>query len=207
MLRDKQDNQNQLDQLRGFAASQGWRIKREYVDVATGKNSDREQFKALFKAASRREFELVLFWSLDRFSREGVLETLTYLQNLKHYGVGYRSFTEQYLDSCGMFREAVISILAVIAKQERVQLSERTIAGLQRARACDNRLTPSPQYTNSTTIHTGNGQGSPVSLSCNSTPDNRNSAILSLDQPQLPGFVSRLARLPVVRHHFTNNAG
>src|ERR1700677_3181910 len=55
---DKQDNQNQLDQLRGFAATQGWRIKREYVDVATGKNSDREQFKALFKAASRREFEL-----------------------------------------------------------------------------------------------------------------------------------------------------
>ena len=60
---------------------------------------------------------------------------LTYLQKLTQYGVGYRSFTEQYLDSCGMFREAVISILAVIAKQERVRLSERTIAGLQRARA------------------------------------------------------------------------
>jgi DNA invertase Pin-like site-specific DNA recombinase len=132
---DKQDNRNQLDQLRAFAASQGWHIKREYVDVATGKNSDREQFKELFKAASRREFALVVFWSLDRFSREGVLETLTYLQNLTQYGVGYRSFTEQYLDSCGMFREAVISILAVIAKQERVRLSERTIAGLQRARA------------------------------------------------------------------------
>jgi DNA invertase Pin-like site-specific DNA recombinase len=67
---------------------------------------------------------------LDRFSREGALETLTYLQKLTQYGVGYRSFTEQYLDSCGMFREAVISILAVIAKQERVRLSERTIAGL-----------------------------------------------------------------------------
>ncbi|MFZ0536444.1 MAG: recombinase family protein, partial [Candidatus Sulfotelmatobacter sp.] len=47
---DKQDNQNQLDQLRGFAASQGWHIKREYVDVATGKTGDREQFKLLFKA-------------------------------------------------------------------------------------------------------------------------------------------------------------
>ena len=132
---DKQDNENQLEQLRRFAASQGWRVKREYVDVGTGKTGDREQFKSLFRAASRREFELVLFWSLDRFSREGVLETLTYLQNLTQYGVGYRSFTEQYLDSCGMFREAVISILAVIAKQERVRLSERTIAGLQRARA------------------------------------------------------------------------
>ena len=132
---DKQDNGNQLTQLRAFASTQDWKIKREYVDVASGKNGDREQFKALFTAASRHEFELVLFWSLDRFSREGVYETLTYLQTLTQYGVGYRSFTEQYLDSCGMFRDAVISILAVIAKQERVRLSERTLAGLARARA------------------------------------------------------------------------
>jgi DNA invertase Pin-like site-specific DNA recombinase len=33
-----------------------------------------------------------------------------------------------------MFREAVISILAVVAKQERVRLSQRTKAGLERAR-------------------------------------------------------------------------
>jgi DNA invertase Pin-like site-specific DNA recombinase len=132
---DKQDNLNQLDQLRGFARTQGWRVVLEYVDIASGKNGDREQFKSLFEAASRREFELVLFWSLDRFSREGVLETLQYLQRLTAYGVGYRSFTEQYLDSCGMFKDAVISILAVIAKQERVRLSERTLAGLARARA------------------------------------------------------------------------
>jgi len=76
-----------------------------------------------------------LFWSLDRFSREGVFETLQYLQRLTGYGVGYRSFSEQYLDSCGMFRDAVISILAVIAKQERVRLSERTLAGLAIARS------------------------------------------------------------------------
>jgi DNA invertase Pin-like site-specific DNA recombinase len=131
----QQDTENQLNQLRSFAASQGWSVKREYIDAASGKTGDREQFKSLFKAASRREFELVLFWSLDRFSREGVLATLTHLQNLTQYGVGYRSFTEQYLDSCGAFRDAVISILAVIAKQERVRLSERTVAGLERARA------------------------------------------------------------------------
>ena len=132
---DKQDNGNQLAQLRTFASTQGWHIKCEYIDVASGKDGDREQFKALFTAASRREFDLVVFWSLDRFSREGVFETLQYLQRLTGYGVGYRSFTEQYLDSCGMFRDAVISILAVIAKQERVRLSERTLAGLARARA------------------------------------------------------------------------
>jgi hypothetical protein len=53
---DKQDNQNQLSQLRAFARAQGWRIKREYVDIASGKNGDREQFKALFDSAPRREY-------------------------------------------------------------------------------------------------------------------------------------------------------
>src|SRR5499427_145152 len=129
-----QDVENQLRQLREFCERQGWTIVREFVDHASGKRSDREEFQALFVAASRREFDLVLFWSLDRFSREGVYATLQHLQRLTAYGVGYRSFTEQYLDSCGLFKDAVISILATIAKQERVRLSERTVAGLQRAK-------------------------------------------------------------------------
>src|SRR6185437_15971129 len=58
-----------------------------------------------------------------------------HLQRLTAYGVGYRSLQEAYLDSCGLFKDAVISVLATIAKQERVRLSERTIAGLERARA------------------------------------------------------------------------
>ena len=61
-------------------------------------------------------------------------ETLNHLERLNSYGVAYRSFTEQYLDSCGLFKDAVLAILAVIAKQERVRLSERTIAGLEKAR-------------------------------------------------------------------------
>jgi DNA invertase Pin-like site-specific DNA recombinase len=129
-----QDTENQLSQLRAFAASQGWTIAREYVDRVSGKHSDREEFQRLFRDASQRKFDLVLFWSLDRFSREGVLDTLNHLQRLAQYGVGYRSFTEQYLDSCGLFKDAVLSILATIAKQERVRLSERTIAGLEKAR-------------------------------------------------------------------------
>jgi DNA invertase Pin-like site-specific DNA recombinase len=130
-----QDNENQLRQLRQFAEKQGWSIVHEYVDRATGKRSDREQFQKMFTAASRREFDVLLFWSLDRLSREGVVETLNHLQRLTGYGVNYRSFTEQYLDSTGIFKEAVIGILAAVAKQERVRLSERTIAGLERARA------------------------------------------------------------------------
>lgn len=53
--------------------------------------------------------------SLDRLSREGVLETLQHLNRLTSYGVGYRSFTEQYFDSCGIFKDAVIAIIATVA--------------------------------------------------------------------------------------------
>lgn len=105
-------------------------------DHASGKNaSGRVEFQRLFEDAAQRKFDLVLFWALDRFSREGVLATLQYLQRLSGYGIGYRSFTEGYLDSCGMFEDAVIGILAVVAKQERIRISERVQAGLHRARA------------------------------------------------------------------------
>lgn len=130
-----QDTENQLRQLRRFAEKQGWSIGQEYVDRATGKRSDREQFQKMLAAASRRDFDVLLFWSLDRLSREGTVETLNHLQRLTSYGVNYRSFTEQYLDSTGIFKEAVIGILAAVAKQERIRLSERTLAGLERARA------------------------------------------------------------------------
>lgn len=130
-----QETENQLVQLREFAAKQDWHVTREYIDRETGGTSDRAEFQAMFADASRRKFDLVLFWSLDRLSREGVLETLQHLSRLTACGVGYKSFTEQYLDSCGIFKDAVIGILAVIAKQERVRLSERTKAGLAIARS------------------------------------------------------------------------
>ena len=59
---------------------------------------------------------------------------MTYLQRLDGYGVNWPSFTEQYLDSTGVFKEAVLPILATVAKQERLRISERVLAGLERAK-------------------------------------------------------------------------
>jgi len=139
--RDKgQEVENQLRQLREFAAKQGWTISCEYADRESGANRDRIEFQEMFRDAAHRRFDLLLFWSLDCFTREGVLETLTHLNRLTGAGVGYRSFTEPYFDSCGIFKDAVISILATIAKQERIRLSERVQAGLARARSRGKRL-------------------------------------------------------------------
>lgn len=131
----EQNNENQLVQLREFAKKQGWTVYREFVDTESGSKADRVQFQAMFTDASKRRFDLLLFWALDRLSREGVLETLQHLNRLESYGVAYRSFTEPYFDSCGVFRDVIISVAATLAKQERIKRSERTKAGLEIARA------------------------------------------------------------------------
>jgi DNA invertase Pin-like site-specific DNA recombinase len=134
--RDKgPETANQLRELREFCATQDWTIIQEYEDHESGGKADRAQFKAMMADAAQRKFDVLLFWALDRLSREGVYQTHTYLKRLDDFGVRFRSFTEPYLDSCGIFRDAVISILAVIAKQEQVRISERVRAGLDRAKA------------------------------------------------------------------------
>jgi DNA invertase Pin-like site-specific DNA recombinase len=132
---DKQDNDNQLIQLREFAAKHGRGIVAEYVDTATGSGKkERTQFDAMMLAGSQKQFDLLLFWKLDRFSREGVRKTLVHLTRLEGWGVNWRSFMEPYFDSCGQFRDVVISIMATLAEQERINISERTKAGLRKAK-------------------------------------------------------------------------
>jgi len=99
---------------------------------------------AMMLAASKREFDVLLFWKLDRLSREGVRRTLVHLTQLDGWGVRWRSFQEPFFDSCGVMRDVVISIMATLAEQERINISDRTKAGLQRARRAGQRLGRAP---------------------------------------------------------------
>ena len=141
----KQDNGNQLIQLREFAAKQGWIVTAEYVDTVTGSGKkDRAQFDRMMLAASQRQFDVLLFWKLDRLSREGVRKTLAYLEHLDSWGVAWRSFMEPFFDSCGIMRDVIISIMATLAEQERINISDRTKAGLARARTAGRIPGPKP---------------------------------------------------------------
>jgi DNA invertase Pin-like site-specific DNA recombinase len=88
----------------------------------------------MFAAASRREFDAVVTWALDRLSREGVAQTFEHIKTLLSFGVQYISFTEAHFRTTGPAGELMIAIAAWIAQQERVRLSERTKAGLEKAR-------------------------------------------------------------------------
>jgi DNA invertase Pin-like site-specific DNA recombinase len=90
--------------------------------------------------AAARRFDLVVFWALDRLTREGPLKTLLYLEQLASSGVKFKSFTEPMLDTTTPVGELLIPILSWVAKQERQRISERTKAGLETARRRGKRL-------------------------------------------------------------------
>lgn len=130
-----QDVENQLRVLREYSLKMGYDIYQEYTDQESGGSANRPAFNQLFSDAAKRKFDLLLFWSLDRFSREGTRKTIFLLQQLDDYGILYKSYSEQYLDSSGIFKDVIISILATLAKQEQIRLSERVKAGLDKAKS------------------------------------------------------------------------
>jgi DNA invertase Pin-like site-specific DNA recombinase len=136
----EQNPDNQLVPLREFAASQKWTIVREYVDLMTGSEAKRPKFQAMMEAAAKREFDVVLFWSLDRFSRLAMVETLIHLKKLADHGVKYRSLQEPYLDTTNPFGDVIVAFVAKIAEMERLRIKDRVTAGLRNAVANGKRL-------------------------------------------------------------------
>jgi len=131
---DKQEAQNQLTPLREYATRLGLKIFTEYVDIISGKETSRPQYDLMFEDAHKKMFDLVLFWDLSRFSRAGTLYTLQKLKELENLGVDWESYTEPYFKSVGQFKDVVLSVVSTIARIEREKISERTKAGLLRAK-------------------------------------------------------------------------
>lgn len=130
----RQDTELQKADCQAYCDSQGWILSKVYEDRETGSKSDRPAFREMMRDAQQRRFDILVFWALDRFSREGVVQTQQHLARLDAAGVRFHSVKESYLDSCGLFREVVIALLAVLAKQERVRMSERIKAGIENCR-------------------------------------------------------------------------
>ena len=133
-----QETENQLRVLREECARAGYELVGEYVDRESGRKGRREraEFARLFSDAERRRLDLVYFWSLDRFSREGIRKTIGYLQRLDALGVRFRSHTEPYLNTDNeLIAHIVLGVTSYYAELEAQRISERTKAGLARARA------------------------------------------------------------------------
>jgi DNA invertase Pin-like site-specific DNA recombinase len=131
----RQELETQTRQLHAYAAQMGWTVVGEYLDQVSGRKAIRPQFQAALEDARKRKYDVLLFWSMDRISREGALKTLQALNMLTEYGVKYRSLQEAYIDTLGPFGDAVVGLIATVAKMEAERTSARVRAGLARVRA------------------------------------------------------------------------
>jgi len=132
-----QDTQNQIIQLKKFCKSNNYQIYKIYEDHESGSKGRKERasFDMLFKEAHQRKFQMIIFWSIDRFSREGIFKTMMYLKQLDEYGIKFHSYTEEYLTTDNeLVSNILLSVMSYFAKLEREKISERTKAGLEKAR-------------------------------------------------------------------------
>lgn len=129
-----QDVENQLAVLRDWAKRIGADEVLEYKDEGiSGANSNRPAFIKMRADARQNLFKGILIWSIDRFSREGISQTLSYIQELDRYGVYLRSHQESWLDTAdSMIKPLLLSMWAWMASFERQRISQRIKAGIQR---------------------------------------------------------------------------
>ena len=136
-----QDPENQLPELRQWCGNAGHTIVNEYIDHQTGKTDKRTEFQRMLADAHQRRFDVVLVWALDRFSREGMTQTVIHLQRLNACGVAFHSYTEPLMSTDNeLVRDIVLAVMASLAKQEAIKISQRTKAGLERARLKGKRI-------------------------------------------------------------------
>lgn len=137
-----QTNENQLHELREWAARRGLEVAQEFVteDSAWANGSGRKGTEfdtrraGLLDGARLGHYQVVLCWGLDRLSRRGAEDMLAFVRRLTETGCALWSSKDPWCESLvdPMLRELLLSIFATIARFESERRSERIKAGMAR---------------------------------------------------------------------------
>jgi len=105
-----------------------------YKDIASGKRSDRPGLTGCLKAL--RFGDILVVWKLDRLGRD-LKHLVNTVSDLAERGIGFRVLAGQgaNIDTTTANGKLVFGIFAALAEFERELIRERTMAGLQAARA------------------------------------------------------------------------
>lgn len=134
--RQFQDPENQIKPLIDFCKSFNWEVYEIYTDKMSGANPSRPEFRRMMSEAMQRKFTGIVVWKLDRFSREGIIPTMSYIKQLKDRGIWLKSMTESWLDTGQEgITDIVLAIMSWASAEERKKISERTKAGISRRKA------------------------------------------------------------------------
>jgi len=131
-----QNCETQLRELREYISHRGWKNAGEFVDTGfSGAKASRPALDRMMADAAQRKFDCIVVYKIDRFGRS-VLHLNQQLAALTSYGVRFIA-TSQSLDTDekNPTSRLLLQILASVAEFEREMIRERTLSGIQAARA------------------------------------------------------------------------
>jgi len=135
---DEQTADNQRPALEALARQRGWEIIETYAEQGSAwKNGHQPELKRLLAAcrSNRNRPDIVLVWALDRLTRQGPAAILNLIHTFRAYGVKIISYQEGWTEAPGELEELLLVMIGWVAQQESRRRSERTKAGIERARA------------------------------------------------------------------------
>ena len=133
---DGQTTDNQRIELEKVAQSANWEIVEVYEDAGVSGANGRDKrpaFNQLCLDATRRKFDVVMAWSVDRLGRS-LQDLIGFLNELHALDVDLY-LNQQGIDTTTPAGRAMFQMLGVFAEFERAMIQERVKAGLRRAKA------------------------------------------------------------------------
>lgn len=131
----EQTTDNQRHELEQVAQHSDWKIVEVYEEApisGTKGRDKRPEFDRMLKDATRRKFDMVAAWHVDRMGRS-VSTVSAAMKSLDDAGVR-QFYIQQALDTETPYGKAMIHMAVVFAELEVAMIRERTMAGLERAR-------------------------------------------------------------------------
>lgn len=128
--------ENQFLELRDIAKRNGWQVIAELSDSGISGAKGRDQrpaFDQLLKRATRREFDLILVWAIDRLGRS-IQHLVGFMNEIQSLGVDLYVH-QQAIDTTTPSGRMIFGIFSSLAEFEREIIRERIIAGQKRAKA------------------------------------------------------------------------
>ena len=119
--------EGQIRECQSFAERKGYTVIRTYIDRAlSGTRADnRPQFQQMISDSTLREFQYVIVWKIDRFSRDK-FDSVKYKYALKSSGVSVISATEPIDGSPeGQMMESVFEGISVYYIKDLAQKTSR----------------------------------------------------------------------------------